>query len=87
MGLIYSVVLCIKTALCCVVFINPVLQSPTEISEKILAGDEVIQVNGQIVVSSNSPVLMITVLIVICWVVNIKTSVSKEIRQGSNERG
>lgn len=67
-------------------FINPI-QSPTEISEKILAGDEVIQVNGQIVVSSNSSMLMITVLIVICWAVNIKTSVRKEIRQGSNERG
>uniref|UniRef100_A0A8C1KBW1 Connector enhancer of kinase suppressor of Ras 1 n=1 Tax=Cyprinus carpio TaxID=7962 RepID=A0A8C1KBW1_CYPCA len=30
--------------------INPVLQSSTEICEKILAGDEVLQVNGQIVV-------------------------------------
>lgn len=86
MVLIYSVVLCIKILLCCVVFINPV-QSPTEISEKILAGDEVIQVNGQIVVSSNSSMLMITVLIVIWWAVNIKTSVRKEIRQGSNKRG
>lgn len=38
--------------------INPVLQSPTEICEKILAGDEVIQVNGQIVVSENCSMLM-----------------------------
>lgn len=64
-----EILVCVDAAVCCVVFLpmrvktncDSALQSPADKTKRIHAGDEVIQVNKQTVVSQSSPLFKETV--------------------------